>query len=127
MRLSVVDIVPDAGSPADAAVADFESVRPRLFGIAYQVLGGAADAEDVVQDVWVRWQGADRAQVRDRVAFLVTITTRAALNAATSAYARRESEAGGCCGAHDAARRGADRDCTSGRKRAGDAVRMPRV
>lgn len=72
------------------AAADFESVRSRLFGIAYQMLGRAADAEDVVQDVWLRWQGADRARVRDRVAFLVTITTRVALNAATSAHARRE-------------------------------------
>src|SRR5687768_17815473 len=75
------------------AAADFESVRSRLFGIAYQMLGGAADAEDVVQDVWVRWQGADRALVRDRVAFLVTITTRVALNVATSARARREISA----------------------------------
>ena len=79
---------------AAEAAANFESVRPRLFGIAYQILGGAADAEDVVQDVWVRWQGADRARVNDRVAFLVTITTRVALNAATSARARREVSAG---------------------------------
>ena len=77
------------------AAADFESVRSRLFGIAYQMLGGVADAEDVVQDVWVRWQGADRAQVRDPVAFLVTITTRVALNVATSARARREISVGG--------------------------------
>jgi RNA polymerase sigma factor (sigma-70 family) len=76
------------------AVADFESVRSRLFGIAYRMLGGAADAEDVVQDVWIRWQGADRAAVRDRVAFLVTVTTRVALNAATSARARREISVG---------------------------------
>jgi hypothetical protein len=72
------------------AMAEFESVRPRLFGIAYRMLGGVADAEDIVQDVWVRWQGADRARVRDRVAFLVTITTRVALNAVTSARTRRE-------------------------------------
>ena len=76
-------------------VADFQSVRSRLFGIAYQMLGRTADAEDVVQDVWVRWQGADRARVRDPVAFLVTITTRVALNTATSACARREVSAGG--------------------------------
>jgi RNA polymerase sigma-70 factor (ECF subfamily) len=95
MRLSSVEVVSKSGSgpeTADAA-ADFESVRSRLFGIAYQMLGGAADAEDVVQDVWVRWQGADRALVRDRVAFLVTITTRVALNVATSARARREISA----------------------------------
>jgi RNA polymerase sigma-70 factor, ECF subfamily len=72
------------------AVADFETVRPRQFGIAYRVLGGVADAEDVLQDVWIRWQGADRSRVRDHVAFLVTITTRVALNAVTSARSRRE-------------------------------------
>ena len=81
--------------PESQAVADFESVRSRLFGIAYQMLDRAADAEDVVQDVWVRWQGADRARVRDPVAFLATITTRVALNAATKACARREISAGG--------------------------------
>jgi hypothetical protein len=41
------------------AVADFERVRSRLFGVAYQMLGRAGDAEDVVQDVWLRWQGVD--------------------------------------------------------------------
>ncbi|WP_344242201.1 sigma-70 family RNA polymerase sigma factor [Actinocorallia libanotica] len=76
------------------AVAEFESVRDLLFRIAHRTLGHAADAEDVVQDVWVRWQGVDRARVRDRVAFLVTVTTRSALNAATSARARREVSAG---------------------------------
>ena len=84
-----------ADSPAPQAVVDFGSVRSRLFGIAYQIVGRAADAEDVVQDVWVRWQGADCARVREPVAFLVTVTMRVALNAATSAYARREVSAGG--------------------------------
>jgi RNA polymerase sigma factor (sigma-70 family) len=69
---------------------DFESLRSRLIGIAFRVLRRSADAEDVVQDVWIRWQGANRAEVRDRAAFLVTVTKRAALNAATSARARRE-------------------------------------
>jgi RNA polymerase sigma factor (sigma-70 family) len=74
--------------------ADFESLRSRLFAIAYQTLNRAADAEDVVQDVWLRWQGADRTRVRDPIAFLATIATRVALNAATSACARREISAG---------------------------------
>jgi RNA polymerase sigma factor (sigma-70 family) len=79
------------GPPATTEeAADFQSVRPRLFGIAYRLLGRVADAEDVVQDVWVRWQGADRARVNDRVAFLVKITTRLALNVAVSARTRRE-------------------------------------
>jgi RNA polymerase sigma factor (sigma-70 family) len=80
---------PPAREAAEEA-ADFQSLRPRLFGIAYRMLGRVADAEDVVQDVWVRWQGADRAGVHDRVAFLVKITTRLALNVAVSARMRRE-------------------------------------
>ncbi|MGH3767441.1 MAG: sigma-70 family RNA polymerase sigma factor [Pseudonocardiaceae bacterium] len=83
------------GPSGPEAAADFDGVRSRLFGIAYQLLRRAADAEDVVQDVWVRWQGADQARIRDRVAFLVTITTRLALNVATSARARREVCVGG--------------------------------
>jgi RNA polymerase sigma factor (sigma-70 family) len=87
---SSIDI-PAGPTPATAEeAADFQMVRPRLFGIAYRLLGRVADAEDVVQDVWVRWQGADRAQVHDRVAFLVKITTRLALNVAVSARSRRE-------------------------------------
>ena len=84
------------GSGLDEAVAGFEDVRRRPFAIAYQMLGRVADAEDVVQDVWLRWQGADRAHVRDRVGFLVTVTRRAALNAATSARARREVGRASC-------------------------------
>lgn len=74
-------------SPVDTDVADdglsaFVSVRPRLFGIAYRMLGSAAEAEDIVQDVWVRWQTADRSVVRDSAAFLATTTTRLAINVA---------------------------------------------
>jgi RNA polymerase sigma-70 factor (ECF subfamily) len=71
--------------------ASFEAVRPRLFGIAYRTLESAADAEDVVQDTWIRWQGTDRNQVRDAAAFLATTTKRLALNVAQSARARRET------------------------------------
>jgi RNA polymerase sigma factor (sigma-70 family) len=95
MSLSTVAMTDPPMAETAEAAADFENLRSRLFGIAYQVLGGAADAEDVVQEVWVRWQGADRAQVRDRVAFLVTVTTRVALNVATSARVRREVSVGG--------------------------------
>jgi RNA polymerase sigma-70 factor (ECF subfamily) len=78
----------------DQAAADFQTVRPRLFGIAYRMLGSATEAEDVVQDAWLRWQGTDRADVREPIAFLSTVTTRLALNAATSARARREQYTG---------------------------------
>ena len=72
----------------------FMRVRPRLFGIAYRMLGSAAEAEDIVQDVWVRWQTADRSLVRDAPAFLATATTRLAINVMQSARWRRETCAG---------------------------------
>src|SRR3954470_17851194 len=76
-------------APVDAA--PFEAVRPRLFGIAYRTLESVADADDVVQDAWIRWQGTDRDRVRDAAAFLATTTKRLALNVAQSARARRET------------------------------------
>lgn len=78
----------------DTDVAAFEDARPRLFGIAYRMLGSVAEAEDVVQDAWLRWQGTDRTVVRNPAAFLTTTTTRLAINAATSAHARRETYVG---------------------------------
>jgi RNA polymerase sigma factor (sigma-70 family) len=74
----------------DNALSAFLSLRPRLFGIAYRMLRCAAEAEDVVQDVWVRWQTADRSAVRDAEAFLATTATRLAINIMQSARARRE-------------------------------------
>jgi RNA polymerase sigma-70 factor (ECF subfamily) len=58
------------------------------------MLGSAADAEDVVQNVWIRWQMADRSAVRDAAAFLATTTTRLAINVMQSARSRRERHAG---------------------------------
>src|ERR1700710_348606 len=73
----------------DDGTAAFTAVRGRLFGIAYRMLGTVVDAEDVVQDAWLRWQQTDRAAVREPAAFLATTTTRLAITAATSAAARR--------------------------------------
>ncbi|WNV86413.1 RNA polymerase sigma-70 factor [Umezawaea sp. Da 62-37] len=78
----------------DDAAAVFAGVRPRLFGIAYRMLGTTAEAEDVVQDAWLRWQACDRAAVLNPPAFLATTTTRLAINAAQSARARRETYIG---------------------------------
>jgi RNA polymerase sigma-70 factor (ECF subfamily) len=78
----------------DAALDTFQAVRPRLFGIAYRMLGTVSEAEDVVQDAWVRWQGADRSAVREPAAFLATTVTRLAINALDSARARRETYVG---------------------------------
>jgi RNA polymerase sigma-70 factor (ECF subfamily) len=83
-------------STYDDGLAAFMSVRPRLFGIAYRMLGSKAEAEDVVQDVWVRWQTADRSVVRNAAAFLATTATRLAINVMQSAHARRETPVGRC-------------------------------
>jgi len=69
----------------------FLSARARLFGIAYRILKSAAEAEDIVQDVWIRWQTTDRSAVRDAAAFLATTTTRLAINVIHSARWRRET------------------------------------
>jgi len=78
----------------DDGLSAFVGARGRLFGIARRMLGSAAEAEDIVQDVWLRWQAADRSCVRDPLAFLVTATTRLAINHVQSARCRRESYVG---------------------------------
>ena len=85
---------PDATGAYDDGLSAFLSMRGRLFGIAYRMLGNAAEAEDVVQDVWVRWQTTDRRVVRDAAAFLATTATRLAINVMQSARARRETSVG---------------------------------
>ena len=88
---------PDKRDPADdleAAARVFAEVRPRLFGIAYRMLGSATEAEDLLQDVWVRWQTAQRDGVVNPAAYLATATTRLAINALQSARARRETYVG---------------------------------
>ena len=78
----------------DDALSVFTAERRRLFGIAYRMLGSAAEAEDVVQDAWLRWQGADHDSVRDASAFLTTLTTRLSINVAQSARTRRQTYIG---------------------------------
>ena len=78
----------------DHGLSAFLSVRSRLFGIAYRMLGSAAEAEDLVQDVWLRWQTIDRTPVRDASAFLTTMATRLAINVIQSARSRYETCAG---------------------------------
>ena len=78
----------------DDALTVFGAVRQRLFGIAYRMLGSATEAEDIVQDTWLRWQGTDRSAVQDPPAFLATTTTRLAINFLQSARARRETYIG---------------------------------
>ncbi|PSD15263.1 RNA polymerase subunit sigma-24, partial [Stenotrophomonas maltophilia] len=67
----------------------FQTHRPRLMALAYRLLGSRADAEDVVQDAWLRWSGADPASVRDAEAWLVTTTTRLGLDRLRAAKRER--------------------------------------
>lgn len=78
-------------SELDKAASVFLSARPRLFKIAYQILGSVCEAEDVMQEVWVRWQRTDRTVVMNPPAFLATMATRMAINVARSARRRRET------------------------------------
>ncbi|MYX34852.1 MULTISPECIES: RNA polymerase sigma-70 factor [unclassified Streptomyces] len=78
----------------EQATRDFMAARPQLFGIAYRVLGSAAEAEDIVQEAWLRWQAIEYADVKEPTAFLTTITTRLSINCAKSARMRRESYIG---------------------------------
>jgi RNA polymerase sigma-70 factor, ECF subfamily len=78
----------------DGGLSAFFAARPRLFGIAYRMLGSVAEAEDIVQDVWLRWQTANRSVVENPTAFLATTTTRLCINAAQSAHSRRETYVG---------------------------------
>ena len=88
--------VRDLGDAEDleAATAVFTQVRPRLFGIAYRMLSSVTEAEDLVQDVWLRWQAYDRSTVVNPEAFLATTTTRLAINVLQSAWKRRETYIG---------------------------------
>jgi RNA polymerase sigma-70 factor, ECF subfamily len=78
---------------ADAA-ATFEPLRPRLVRVAYRMLGSVADAEDVVQEAFIRWMGADRAEVREPEAFLRRTVMRLCLDQLKSARQRRETYVG---------------------------------
>jgi RNA polymerase sigma-70 factor (ECF subfamily) len=88
-----------AGPPAragrrDSATEAFVAHRNLLFTIAYEMLGSAADAEDVLQETWLRWAGVDLGTVRDQRAYLVRITTRQALDRLRTLRRRKESYVG---------------------------------
>jgi RNA polymerase sigma-70 factor (ECF subfamily) len=72
------------------AEEEFEELRPLLFSIAYRMLGSVAEAEDIVQEAWLRWEQADRSVIRSAKAFLSTITTRLCVDYLRSARVRRE-------------------------------------
>ena len=77
-----------------SGAADFEAHRPRLVRLAYRMLGGIAEAEDVAQDAWLRWQGADRDQIADPAAWLMRTATRLCLDRLRAEKTRREAYRG---------------------------------
>jgi RNA polymerase sigma-70 factor (TIGR02957 family) len=82
------------GERMDAATEAFAAHRNLLFTVAYEMLGSAADAEDVLQETWLRWAGVDLDTVRDQRAYLVRITTRQALSRLRTLRRRKESYVG---------------------------------
>lgn len=78
----------------DDALQTFDAHRRRLFGIAYRMLSTVADAEDIVQETWIRWQNTDRSKVQEPAAFLTTIATRLSINVLQSSRVRRETYIG---------------------------------
>jgi RNA polymerase sigma-70 factor (ECF subfamily) len=90
----MISTTPLSPAVSDADAVSFVRARPRLLRIARRVLVNPADADDIVQDAWMRWQETDRDRVRDPIAFLTTTTTRLALNLGQSARVRREAAVG---------------------------------
>jgi RNA polymerase sigma-70 factor, ECF subfamily len=78
----------------DTATDVFEEHRPVLMGVAYRMLGRVADAEDVVQEAWLRWTGADRSDVREPRGYLVRVTTRLAIDRLRQVQSRNEAYPG---------------------------------
>lgn len=74
--------------------APFTALRPRLFGIAYRMLGVRADAEDVLQDAWLRWNAADHAGLQSAEAWLVTVVTRLSIDRLRAARTERDAYVG---------------------------------
>jgi RNA polymerase sigma factor (sigma-70 family) len=77
-----------------AGLEEFLQARPRLFRIACRITGSPHEAEELVQDVWLRWQRTDRSAVADPQAFLATTVSRLAINLVQSARRRHETAAG---------------------------------
>jgi RNA polymerase sigma-70 factor, ECF subfamily len=84
----------NADGPNSNPAASFEPYRRRLLGLAYRMLGSMADAEDAVQETYLRWHACDRDKVREPGAFLMTTITRICIDMLTSARARREEYVG---------------------------------
>ena len=90
-EVPTTEAVGAVASELEHATSAFVGAQPRLFKIAHRILGSVGEAEDVVQEAWLRWQCTDRTVVLDPPAFLATTTTRLAINVAQSARWRHEA------------------------------------
>ncbi|MEV1011363.1 RNA polymerase sigma factor SigJ [Streptomyces sp. NPDC049881] len=90
----MADESPDGAGPATDPLHVFETHRSLLFGVAYRMLGRVGDAEDAVQECWLRWSSADRAAVREPRAYLVRVVSRLAVDRLRQLAARRETYVG---------------------------------
>jgi RNA polymerase sigma-70 factor, ECF subfamily len=84
----------DVAMHIDEVQAIFEALRPEMTGLAYRMCGSIADAEDVIQDAWLRWHAVEHATVQSPRAFLLRITMRLCLDQAKAARSRREHYVG---------------------------------
>src|SRR5690349_18225169 len=73
---------------------EFQQLRPLLFALAYRMLGTRADAEDIVQEAWLRWRGAKDEEIRSPKSYLTTVVARLALDALKAAHRKRETYVG---------------------------------
>src|SRR5450830_880950 len=85
---------PDRTTRTDSEDTTFTAVRPRLFAIAYRMLGSRADAEDVLQDAWMRWHQTDQTALQSAEAWLVTVVTRLSIDRLRAAKTEREAYVG---------------------------------
>jgi len=94
VRRTIGDMTGGDGPQAEATPDPFVAHRGLLFRVAYEMLGSAADAEDAVQETWLRWANVDQKQIHDPRAYLARIVTRQALNRLRLAKRRREQYVG---------------------------------
>jgi RNA polymerase sigma-70 factor (ECF subfamily) len=94
LSISTTHAILQEPAQADETTRIFDPLRPRLQGIAYRMLASVAEAEDVVQDAWLRWHGADRASIDNPEAWLVSVTTRLSIDRLRAAKVQREHYAG---------------------------------
>src|SRR3954469_10205827 len=79
---------------ASTRVDEFEALRPHLLAVAYRLTGTVADAEDIVQDAWLRWDGSEPGDIHDLRAWLTTVVSRLSLDRMRSAAKRHETYVG---------------------------------